>query len=425
MILTIFKEIFSERNIIVVSVTTTLYQAFNQLWQTWWTLYLVAIDTPIPIIGLLAMIQDFSRIAFQFPGGILADRFGRKKVVLIGTAMRVVGPLLMFLGRTWQQVLPGMIVNSIAQFYMPAFNSLIAESLPDNRRGAAFGAYRTITSIPQIFMPALSGIYMDQVGTVEGVRLGLLLYVFASSFVFLVRLIFLKETFVRHDSEKQVERKTSRAILNDLSNLQKLLRGSKTLLCMVIVSCLGGFAMRMVYPFLAIYAVDVINLEKTQWGLLQSIFALIATPLYMFGGMLSDRVGRIPCIILARAISPIEYMGLLLIQNFTGLVPLFIILGIGGGLGGGGIRGGGYMGGPSWQALLADLVPSENRAKVFGLLATLTGLISMPSSLIGGYIWEGINPNTLLLSSLIIGASTIPLMVLYMKEPSRASNRNR
>ncbi len=113
-----------------------LYHIFNSLWELWWTLYLIEeLRTPILIVGLLATIQNTSRILFQLPGGILADRIGRKRVIVYGTSLRVVAALILFTARSWIQVAPGMILNAVASLYSPAFNALIAESLPEDRRG--------------------------------------------------------------------------------------------------------------------------------------------------------------------------------------------------------------------------------------------------------------------------------------------------
>ena len=160
----ILREVFSERNILVISLTSMLYRIFNRFWRMWWTLYLLELGASLPIVGLLAMIQNASMLIFQLPGGILADRFGRKRVIIIGTSLRILTPILLLLGRTWQEFIPGMVMNAVASLYMPALNAIIAESLPSERRGAAFGAYRTVTSIPQIFMPIISGMYMDIMG---------------------------------------------------------------------------------------------------------------------------------------------------------------------------------------------------------------------------------------------------------------------
>lgn len=381
----------------------------------WWSIYLLEIGAPIPIVGLLAMIQNVSNILFQIPGGMLADRFGRKKVIMLRTAGRMVAPLIMILGRTWQQVTPGMVINSFSSLYMPAFNTIIAESHPFESRGAAFGAYRTITSLPQIFMPVISGSYIDRVGIVKGVRTGLVMYILVAVAAFITRSFLLRETLFGEKRQKvKVEKQTS---MGALSALMQSLTGSRVLIFMIIISCISGFAMRMIYPFLAIYAVDVKELTTIQWGLLQSIFAVVSTPLFMLGGILSDRISRIPCVIMARAISPVEYLGLITIPNFSPLIVLYILLGVGGGLGGGGLRGGGYMGGPSWQALLVDITPTKNRGKILGLIATMTGLTSMPASVLGGYIWEGSSLHTLLTTGFITGISVVPIIILFVKSP--------
>jgi MFS family permease len=101
--LKVVREVFSERNIVVLSGTSCLYQVFNSLWRLWWSLYLLDVmGAPIAVVGLLSTIQSSSRILFQLPGGVLADRIGRKKVIVLGTVLRMIGPFILFLAPTWQ-----------------------------------------------------------------------------------------------------------------------------------------------------------------------------------------------------------------------------------------------------------------------------------------------------------------------------------
>ncbi len=93
----ILKEVFSNRNILAIGSTNMLFQVFNALWETWWSLYLLEVlNTPIEIVGLLATLQSTSQILFQLPGGIVADRIGRKKVIIVGTAIRTIAPAIMY-----------------------------------------------------------------------------------------------------------------------------------------------------------------------------------------------------------------------------------------------------------------------------------------------------------------------------------------
>ncbi|RLI10488.1 MFS transporter, partial [Candidatus Bathyarchaeota archaeon] len=69
-------------------------------------------------------------------------------------------------------------------------------------------------------------------------------------------------------------------------------------------------------------------------------------------------------------------------------------------------------------ALVADLVPQRDRGKVMGLMATITGLISLPGSYLGGYLYD-YNPHLLLAVGSTLEALSIPIILLFVKEPKR------
>ena len=415
LVASILKQVFSNRNVLAISSTNMLYNVFNGLWNLWWTLYLTEIlNTPITIVGFLATIQSTSSILFQLPGGIIADRIGRKKVIVYGTSLRVIAPIFLFTARSWHWVIPGIVLNAMASLYSPAFNAIIAESLPKERRGAAFGAYRMMTTLPSVFMPFVSGYYLEVMGIAKGVRIGLMMFTGAAAIAVLVRQLVLVETLDNEEVDI-IEDDTGKAQNSVISMLRNQPR---TIYAMLVAAVIGSFASRMTWDFLTIYAYNHVGLTTTQYGLLQSIATGISLPLFLISGMMSDRYGRVPCILLARGLGPFDSLSLLLFRDYNQLLGAYGVIGFAQGLGGGRIRSGGYMGGPSWQALVADLVPSRNRGKIMGLMGTITGIISIPASVIGGYIYEE-NPNLLLATGVGLEFLALPIILFFVKEPKR------
>ena len=414
----IVKDVFANRNVMAISVTNMLYMVFNNLWMMWWGLYLVEVlDTPIVIVGLLSTIQMTGNVLFQLPGGVITDKYGRKKVIVYGTGLRVIASIFLFTARTWQWVIPGILLNAAAGIYMPAFSAIIADSMPREKRGSAFGAYRMMTSIPGVFMPVVSGYYLSVMGIQDGVRIGLQLFTVATLIATLVRAKYLEET-LDNSTIKRAE-----DVSEKYGGLLKTAKSQpRTIYAMLIVSIISGFIMRMSWSFLPIYAYSVMGLTTTQYGMLQSLATGISTPLYMVGGMLSDRIGRVPGILLARGLGPLDTLSMLFLRDFDHLLVAFGAVGLMEGLGGGRIRGGGFMGGPAWEALIADIVPQEDRGRVNGMLGTTTGLLTIPASYIGGVIYD-FNPSLLMVLT-AVQLSVIPLILIFVKEPTESERQN-
>jgi nucleoside permease NupC len=50
-------------------------------------------------------------------------------------------------------------------------------------------------------------------------------------------------------------------------------------------------------------------------------------------------------------------------------------------------------------------------------MSMITGLTSMPSSIIGGYVWTSFSPGFLLSSTFLAGMVPVLILYLFVKEP--------
>ncbi len=79
------------------------------------------------VLGLAAFLTACSFI----PGGLLADRFDAKKVMIWGWAIGAVASLGMGLAPTWQVFVPWILLYNVSAYCIPAINTYIAEASGD------------------------------------------------------------------------------------------------------------------------------------------------------------------------------------------------------------------------------------------------------------------------------------------------------
>lgn len=76
------------------------------------------------VLGLAAFLTACSFI----PGGILADRFDAKKVMMWGWAIGAAAALGMGLAATWQVFIPWVLLYNVSAYCIPAINTYIVEA---------------------------------------------------------------------------------------------------------------------------------------------------------------------------------------------------------------------------------------------------------------------------------------------------------
>ena len=406
------RETFRSRNVAVLTGTQTLWMFTAFLWWPYRSLFILELGATKELLGMLLMIETLGQVVFQLPGGVLADRFGRKRVIVLGSAFRVAACLVYLLSAHWIHTAPALLLASAGMLGLPAMTALIAESLPEESRSAGFAAYRTVTWMPMIVTSLLGGVFMDYFGVLRGVRLCMTAALVVSVVSTVLRWRMLEETF---DPDEHQE---SSVMTFDVKSLRESLGAvSREIWVMTIVAALSGFAMRIVWSFMVVYAVEEVGLTNTQWGLIGTAISVVSTLLTYPGGMLADRVGRKPCIIISRILSPLSTLGFTFSSNFWQMGVTRALGGVAQGFGG---LVWGPMGGPVWQALVADLTTQKNRGRMMGLMGSIAGVVSTPASWIGGYMYDNISPKLPFQTSFLIDVIATVVFVLFLKEPERA-----
>ena len=375
------RRIYSNRNFRVLNLADMIFLLGGNLWWTFQPLYILALGASKEELGILMMFGSAMMLIPQIPGGILADRFGRKKVILCGAMLRLLPPIIFIFATNWVLFFPGIFINSIALMDNPAWNALLVESIPRESRGTAYSTYRTLISISGIFTTPLGGILMDSMGIILGTRLCLM---FNEALLLIYALIIWR--FIKETRNNKGEENANRRIVTVIRSLRNVPRKIG-----VVILALGlcSFASGLSMSYMVIYASEVIGLTKTEWGLLGTVVSLVATMLSAPAGLLTDRIGRRTCILASQVLWATSVFLFINSTSFGWVLLARLLEGIGSGLGG---LVAGFMGGPTWQALVADLATEHELGRVMGLIGTLTVAFNTPAPFIGGYLYDTSSP---------------------------------
>ncbi|MBI2935054.1 MAG: MFS transporter [Chloroflexi bacterium] len=129
-------------------------------------LYAVALFTiPTSMVGGLMAIHGVMLAIFNFPGGVVADRVGRKWPAITGSLVATVGVLwYSFPGGYWPLFVAVGLAGAGAAFTTPALQALIGDIAQPARRGEAFSYFLTSFYIGTVFGASLFGFLADVVG---------------------------------------------------------------------------------------------------------------------------------------------------------------------------------------------------------------------------------------------------------------------
>lgn len=113
----------------------------------------------LAIISSMAIAFLVSNFVFQYPWGWAADRFGRRRVILIGLFLQAgVSVSYVFVQDPVLFVVLRLVEGAAAASILPAARAAIADLVPDESRGRAYGIFSMFFNIGFLFGPGLGGL---------------------------------------------------------------------------------------------------------------------------------------------------------------------------------------------------------------------------------------------------------------------------
>src|SRR5690349_21903950 len=180
-----------ERNVSLASAAVFILGLGEELWKKFLPKYLEALGASTGMIGSFGTAEDFFDAIYQYPGGWLADRVGRRRAFLTLVAVASAGYVVYFFSPSWPFLFLGLaLVMAWQSMASPAIFAVIGDSLPRERRAMGFTLQSILKRVPVVIAPVIGGVLIARAGIVKGIQASLLItLVFAAVTILLIRRI--------------------------------------------------------------------------------------------------------------------------------------------------------------------------------------------------------------------------------------------
>jgi MFS family permease len=378
-----------------------------------WVIMDIAMETPVPYfqpyvqalggeqfpmaLGVIGFANFLAMAIVAFPGGYLADKYGRRWLITTMTFALAFSFLIFALAPSWHFILIGTTINGLCLIYQPALFAMVQDSLPKERRGMGSSLIQMIHGTFNTPGPVISGLLVVTLGLVLGMRA---VYFFVT-ILFLIAATWrlrLKETLTNGEPIrfKYFISSYPQAVRECLINVWKTV--PRSVLWLFSVQIMLMFANAQINVINALYAINQLGIPEEIWWItfVPLLLTMIVASIPI--GKTIDRIGpKIPLLLgpIALATSALlfahgNFFTIMVSMVLNGLVFLLVM--------------------SSGMTLAANLVEPENRGKVRGFLNFVGYIFMGLGMLLGNFFYNLFAP----LPFYIAAGLTIPMIFVIL-----------
>jgi MFS family permease len=343
------------------------------------------------VLGVIEGIAESTASFFKLISGLWADRIKKRTPFLIvGYGLASVVRPLIALAMIWPVVLVLRFLDRVGKGLRSSpRDALIADAVPLERRGAAFGLQRMMDHAGAVAGPFIVFLLMQIMGF--SIR-HVILFAAVPAAVVLMILSTLREpraTITAHEKPSPSEAKANS-------------RNYHLLLAAVLIFTLGNSSDAFLLMRLSNAGVAT-RYVALLWG----FHNVVRIGGAWFGGRTSDILGRKTLMFIGLSLYAFIYAAFGTIESSTVLIGVFIVYGASIGI----LE-------PTERAWVSELSAVEKRGTAFGFYHAAIGFGALPASIMFGFLWNRFGQFTAFLTGagLAVASSVI---VVFIKEQEK------
>jgi len=352
--------------------------------------------------GLLISIGTFAGIISSVAAGLLSNRYGRKKVLVLGTLLyTIVFFIFNAVGNSFNALFISRFIAGIGFYIMPVMvTTMAADIFPPGERGRAMGLFSAAGGIGSLIGPLIAPLL------IAGSNYSLY-FVFSGGFVAVsavMMLIFVKETLQK---EKMLsEKNASKGFKIDVPGFLKSVKGLGAVVGVFLVAILVyRTGLTMIDPFMSLFLEDIVHIDLSQVSYVFAMRALTTIIFSPLAGIMVDKSGSKIVVLLGVFLSIVDLIGFTIAGGFLWMVTLNLVYGI------------------TWaftmtamNTLMADLLNPKMRGFGLGIQSAISQQSSTLGSLFSGFIIDAYGFNLVFYLAAAFCVVTLVLIQVFVPE---------
>ena len=357
--------------------------------------------TPLALAGLIEGLAESATSLLTILAGRAADRApSRRGLVTWGYSISAAAKPLLALVPGWALALGLVLVDRSGKALRGSpRDAMIADVVPTQERGRAFGFHRSADTLGAAIGPLVALFILNVTGGDLRAVFGWTLV--PGALAVAVALIFLRDRRTRR-APAPITAKPPVDVAAEVAVDQSVARvglGARFWLFSALATCFALGNSSDAFLFLRTEGLEsslvAVPLVYFAFNL---VYALLATPL----GSLSDRWGRLPVLAGGYAAFTLVYLGWTQAHTTWQIWALFLLYGA-------------YYAATEGvaKAFVADLVPRARRGTALGWYNGLTGAAALPANLVGAWLWGQFGPGATFAMGAWLGAISFGLLLAW------------
>ncbi len=396
---------FIQGNFLLLMVSWLIVDFFAELPGTYFPLYVKALGGTAASLGVIGAAEMVARGLVQIPGGYIADRYGRKWIIMTMTGLAGLSRIVYIFAPTWEWIVLGAAAMGFTGIYGPALEALIADSLPPERRGMGFGIVRLISSVSTTPSPLIAGLLYLRIGLMPTMRLsyGLAAVGFFAAAALRTRL---RETLERPERINLAEMAASYPVsFRESVGIWRVV--PREAFTLFVSQVLTMFTIGMFLPVFTLFMVDDLGITEFELSLIMASMFVTMIMFALPSGKLIDTVGKkgplLASYVFWAAAVPLflwgDFWRLILAMTLVGVLQVLI-----------------SSAGAAWTA---DLVATENRGRVNGSSGFFTMIAMSLGQLLGGWLYDNVSHTLPFTLQIVFMVPPFLIILLWTRERSR------